>query len=133
MRYRAARAWANLSQIELAKELGLGVATVKRREGGEADPKRGELIALAEICDVPIEFLLDGFKAIGAPPSRSEARQRFEHLEATVRVLLGLAAGKPLTELQDQLTDQVTRDLLGLDDAQSEQSDQNNDDATDAT
>jgi transcriptional regulator with XRE-family HTH domain len=60
-RFRAARAYADLTQFELAQALGVDVQTVKRREAGKGDPKRAELIAIASITGVPETFMLDGF------------------------------------------------------------------------
>lgn len=60
-RFRAARAYADLTQLELAQALGIDVQTVKRREAGKGDPKRAELIAIASITGVPETFMLDGF------------------------------------------------------------------------
>lgn len=54
-RVRAARGYANLTQKELAERLGVDEQTIKRREketGGQ-EPKLGERIAIATICDVP--------------------------------------------------------------------------------
>ena len=126
-RYRAARAWAGLKQSELAEQLGIDATTVMRREAGEADPKRGEQLAVAKITGVPADFLLGGFQALGAEPSRQELSERLEHVEGAVRVLVGVAAGISLTDLQDQLTDNVTRALLGLDAVESERPGQSKD------
>lgn len=60
-RIRAARAYAGLTQDELAEQLGTAAQTVKRRESGAQAPKRGELLAIAAICDVPVRFMEHGF------------------------------------------------------------------------
>ena len=133
MRYRAARAWRDLTQEQLADELGVDVATVKRREAGDGDPKRSEQIAVAHICDVPVEFMTDGFPALGAEPTRSEMRERLETLEDLVRFLVGAASGVSLTDLQSELTDETTRALLGLDDSQADGPAPSSDDEDDAT
>lgn len=60
-RIRAARAYKGFTQEELAEELGVDVQTIKRREAGKQDPKRSERIAIAAICEVPLDFLENGF------------------------------------------------------------------------
>jgi transcriptional regulator with XRE-family HTH domain len=60
-RIRAARAYARLTQQELAAQLGVDVQTVKRREKGSHPPRRAELLAIAEVTGVPAEFLEHGF------------------------------------------------------------------------
>jgi transcriptional regulator with XRE-family HTH domain len=55
-RVRAARNYAGLRQEDLADELGVDVQTIKRRENGTSDPKKGERRAIAAICGVPKEF-----------------------------------------------------------------------------
>lgn len=112
-RYRAARAWADITQEQLAELLGVDVATIKRREAGTGDPKRAEQIALAHVCDVPAEFVLSGFATLGEP-TRSELQERLEGLEGSVRFLVGRAADQPLEDLLAELTDETTRALLGL-------------------
>lgn len=61
-RVRAARAYAGLKQVELADALGVDVQTIKRREASVHAPRRGELVAIAAICDVPLGFLERGFE-----------------------------------------------------------------------
>jgi transcriptional regulator with XRE-family HTH domain len=63
-RIRAARAYAHLSQPDLAGRLGVSLATMKRIEGGQRPISTEELIAIAEACDVPTAFMFHGF---GAP------------------------------------------------------------------
>lgn len=112
-RIRAARAYANMSQDDLAKELGWEVQTVKRRESGKKDPKRAELIAIASICQVPLAFLEGGFPAAMSV----EADERLARIEAAIAGLAtdddmdlrnatrGAAAG-----LADQLGDAAQDD-----------------------
>lgn len=64
-RYRAARAYADLSQEDLASRLGVDAQTIKRREAGRQDPKKAELIAVAAVCGVPLEFMEHGWGAVG--------------------------------------------------------------------
>lgn len=63
-RYRAARAYADLSQDKLAGRLGIDAQTIKRRESGKQDPKKAELIAVAAVCDVPLEFMEGGWGSL---------------------------------------------------------------------
>ena len=69
-RVRAARAYADLTQEQLAERLGVNVQTIKRREMHPGDelyqpPKRGERLAIAVICGVPPAFMEDGFGGYG--------------------------------------------------------------------
>jgi transcriptional regulator with XRE-family HTH domain len=41
-----------MTQEDLADELGVDVQTIKRRESGKQDPKKGERLAIAQICGV---------------------------------------------------------------------------------
>ena len=68
-RMRAARVLANLSQGELADRLGVGLATIQRREYGRSQPSAEALIALAQATGVPLAWLVDGFtdEQIGEP------------------------------------------------------------------
>lgn len=60
-RIRAARAYANLSQAQIAAVLGVSVVTIKRIEKGTRPCSLDELFAIADTCDVPREFMTDGF------------------------------------------------------------------------
>ena len=75
-RIRAARAYAGMHQAQLAERLGVDVQTIKRREKPGAQPRPGELEAIARACEVPVEFMHDGF---GVEPSAlSERLQAIE-------------------------------------------------------
>lgn len=63
-RYRAARAYAGLTQVELAERLGIDKATVKRRERGGGDPTLSEQLAVAHFCGVPETFMVHGWAAV---------------------------------------------------------------------
>lgn len=110
-RYRAARAWADLEQDELAKRLGLDRQTVIRRESGEKLPKAAELIAVASVCGVPEEFMLNGFaNEVVASGEVATIRQHLgdqaEALDVIARVLRPLLddqAAAQLRELREQL------------------------------
>lgn len=63
-RYRAARAYAGLTQAQLAKRLEVDKTTVKRRERGGGDPKLSEQLAVAHFCGVPETFMTHGWAAV---------------------------------------------------------------------
>lgn len=96
-RYRAARAFAGLSQDELADRLGVDAQTVKRREAGTKEPKKAELIAVAAICGVPLEFMESGW---GRPTADELGR-----LVAQQNTLLGEQTGV-LNEIRAAVTEQ---------------------------
>lgn len=87
-RIRAARGWADLSQGELAEHLGRDKQFVLRRELAPAHdrhqtPHRGDLVAIAEICGVPLGFLEHGFDG----DASSEISERLRALEAQIQDL----------------------------------------------
>jgi transcriptional regulator with XRE-family HTH domain len=83
-RIRAARLYKDLTQAELADALGVDEKTIIRRENGKQDPKKGELIALAGICGVPVSFMQDGF----GEPTRDELVEQLDLIEAKLDALL---------------------------------------------
>ena len=87
-RYRAARGYANLSQEDLAEQLGVDRQTIIRRESGDQQPKRAERIAVAAITGVPLPFLEGDWEALRAPATASE----LERATAQLRQVLGRAA-----------------------------------------
>jgi transcriptional regulator with XRE-family HTH domain len=60
-RIRAARAYANLSQPDLADAIGMSLPTFKRAELGKRPVSTEELLTIARACNVPPSFLLDGW------------------------------------------------------------------------
>jgi transcriptional regulator with XRE-family HTH domain len=60
-RLRAARAYAELSQPELAERIQLGEVTYAKCERGQRAVPRRELLAIAEACGVPMWFLEGGW------------------------------------------------------------------------
>ena len=77
-----------MTQDQLAIALGVDVATVKRRElprGHEhlKPPKKGERLAIAQICGVPADFMEHGVE--GRAPS--EISERLAALEEAIRDL----------------------------------------------
>jgi transcriptional regulator with XRE-family HTH domain len=69
-RIRAARAYADLSQPELAERIGMSLPTYKRAELGRRPVSTEELLTIARACEVPPQFLLTGWAA-----QRSERRR----------------------------------------------------------
>lgn len=116
-RYRAARAWADLDQAELAEQLGVDRQTVIRRESGAQDPKRQELLAVAAICGVPADFMLNGFvdAVIAKHPTLDD---RLSAIWQTLQELSGEAADRDLEalELPEQSGGTAGQDEPGQDD-----------------
>jgi transcriptional regulator with XRE-family HTH domain len=69
-RIKAARAFAGLTQEQLADELGVAVKTVKRKETGVTRAHRRDLIAIARACDVPLVFLEQGWDVLDQEGAR---------------------------------------------------------------
>jgi transcriptional regulator with XRE-family HTH domain len=79
-RLRAARAFAGLSQEELAEALGDSVSTIARRETGKSPTKPGDRISTATVCGVPPEFMEQGFGVI----AQDEILERLARIEAAL-------------------------------------------------
>ncbi len=75
-RLRAARAYANLSQQQLADRLGISIGTIKLRELGEAHLNNQALIATAQACEVPLSFLTEGWSDEQLSESMAEILER---------------------------------------------------------
>jgi len=58
---KAARVLADLTQTQLAETLGVGLATIQRREYGATQPTVETLMALSSATGVPLSWLLEGF------------------------------------------------------------------------
>lgn len=82
---RAARAYAGLTQGELADALGVEVQWVKRREASIQTPREAELVAIADKCSVPLEFLHHGFSDDLIGP---EAQNQLDRIEGKLDRLL---------------------------------------------
>jgi transcriptional regulator with XRE-family HTH domain len=108
-RIRAARAYAGLKQDELAERLGVDTNTIKRREAGTQNPKRGELLAIAAITGVPVSFMEHGF----GETDEAEVLQRLDRIEAL------LAGGDDLDQVRDYARTVVSELREGEDDAGS--------------
>jgi transcriptional regulator with XRE-family HTH domain len=97
-RIRAARAYAGLKQDELAERLGVDTNTIKRREAGTQNPKRGELLAIAAITGVPVSFMEHGF----GETDEAEVLKRLDRIEAL------LAGADDLDHVRDYARKVVT-------------------------
>ena len=73
-RIRAARAWADMTQAEVAERLGLSLRLLKKVEAGQRDISDEQLEKIGRICDVPARFMLQGFYV--EPSRRRSARRR---------------------------------------------------------
>lgn len=63
---RAARAWLDITQDELAQRAGIGVSTVRDFERGDRKPMRQNLAALERaFAEMGVTLLQDGEKAVG--------------------------------------------------------------------
>ncbi len=64
-RLRELREEADVSMVELARAIGVSDAAVCKWENGQAEPKIGYIVKLAEYFDCPIDYLIgtDGFFA----------------------------------------------------------------------
>lgn len=98
-RIRAARAYSGMTQRELADRIGVDVQTVKRREAGQQNPKRGELLAIAAVTGVPVAFMEHGFGDI----EPSEVIERLQRIE----LALGTNEGD-LAEVRGYARDVIT-------------------------
>lgn len=87
-RLRAARAFADLTQPELAERIELGEVTYASSERGQRDVPRRELLAIAEVCKVPMWFLEDGWDGWRGSVD-SEARQALDELDGPQRKKAG--------------------------------------------
>lgn len=127
-RIRAARAFKDLTQVQLAEALGVDEQTIKRRESGAQDPKKGERIAIAAICGVPAEFMENGFGELG----RDELAERLGEIEATLSQIPTFD-GLRLLVAESRQTTQFFKSAADAVAAQVPQADSGTRDSTDAT
>lgn len=69
---RAARAWLNLSQEELAKAATVGVSTVRDFEAGRREPTRNNLAAMKAALEADGISFVDGAKTLGITVSKGK-------------------------------------------------------------
>lgn len=123
-RVRAARAWANMSQPQLAKLLDMSLASLRRVEQESRDVTTAELIHIGEVCSVPRKFMLYGWTEPGKSTAQSQADalegiiadmtnriERHERLHALAHDRLAKLDGEVLDEAQD-LPDLSDPDLM---------------------
>ena len=58
----------NISQLQLAKDLGISRQAVSKWENGQSLPDTEKMIQLAEILDTDIEYLSSGRRSMGRRP-----------------------------------------------------------------
>lgn len=63
-RIRAARAYAGITQEDMADRLGISIVTYKRIEQAKRDVDLGEVKRISEITGMPIEFFSVDLKAL---------------------------------------------------------------------
>jgi DNA-binding transcriptional regulator YiaG len=68
---RAARAWLNLSQEELAKAATVGVSTVRDFEAGRREPTRNNLAAMKAALEKGGVAFVDTSKGLGISVKKS--------------------------------------------------------------
>jgi transcriptional regulator with XRE-family HTH domain len=71
-RVRAARAYANASQLEMAHLLDMSLTTYKRLESGARAPSLDEQVLIASHCEVPLSFLQFGWSVVGSADAKRE-------------------------------------------------------------
>ena len=96
-RARAARAFADLGQEEIAEALGVKRITVTRMERQQTDITLDHLFAIADRCGVPRDFMLNGFESV--PSELRRIHERFDVLQAS----LGLTAAQAFQLSRDAL------------------------------
>jgi transcriptional regulator with XRE-family HTH domain len=98
-RIKEAREAAQLTQAQLAEQLGISYATLSGYETGKHDPKSETLVKIAKICGTSVDFLLGRNKPASdilyiSRPSGSETTDELR---------------KRLHDLIDQLDDESLR------------------------
>lgn len=83
-RIRAARAFAGLDQAAFAQALGVSVVTIKRMERGARDTSLDDLYLLADLCNVPREFMDVGFSTSGSGKSGTMTEELHEMRAAII-------------------------------------------------
>jgi transcriptional regulator with XRE-family HTH domain len=60
---RKAREYANISQAELARRIGISKTAMNAIEGGHTDPRASRIVAIAQVLGVSTDALLLGTPA----------------------------------------------------------------------
>ena len=90
----ALREARGLSQVRLAKLMGIDRSRLSKWERGQHQPLLKHLHALAELLDVPLGELLTGGTAEPDPPLESGARRALAGVVATLNRLLEPRSGR---------------------------------------
>ena len=61
-RLKAARAWRAITQIDLARQTGVGLRTIRQIEQTEFEPRLATVRKLARALDVRVEWLVFGIE-----------------------------------------------------------------------
>jgi transcriptional regulator with XRE-family HTH domain len=104
-RIRAARAYANLTQKDLARAIGVSEQTQKRSEGAEPArvPDDDELRAIARACELPFDFFTMDF---GAPEATlAERVAALEREVSEVSAVLSGEGGRLMPRFRQVLVD----------------------------
>ena len=75
-RIRQARERVGLSQIELARRIGLSKNAMNSIEAGDADPRASRIVAIAQELGVSTDALLLGAPATGSREHKPAATRR---------------------------------------------------------
>ena len=75
---------AGLSREQLATRLQVSAETIRRREAGESPITNEALTALAQVTNVPIAWLIQGFTDEQLNESLNEVLARLEHADDPV-------------------------------------------------
>lgn len=103
-RVRAARAYRDIKQTELAKRLGISLATLRRIENGDRPMSIEDLGNVAKALDIPVAFMLRGMDAVSAEPDYEAIAAKLADIER--------AFTERITELEERqdATDAKFRD-----------------------
>jgi len=70
-RIKLARAYAHLSQPDLASILGVSTSTLGRWEKAQKRPPQGQLIAVVQVCDLREDWFTADDLGFGPPQPRA--------------------------------------------------------------
>lgn len=118
-RIEAARAYGGFSsQAKLAKAIGMRPGTFQRRLSGEYAWRRADILAIAEACDVPVEFFERGFVA---KLQGKELKITPKVQDQAYLISVGSFSDRPISPDKDDESE-LAEDLLdeGLDDDEGE-------------
>jgi transcriptional regulator with XRE-family HTH domain len=83
-RIRQARERVGLSQIELARRIGLSKNAMNSIETGDADPRASRIVAIAQELGVSTDALLLGNQAIGSRQHKAPAKRQLPRKATSV-------------------------------------------------